>query len=64
VEDELAAYCMNRAVAAFGTTLEADLHDSTKGKKEKAAEAAQAMVFNRWLGTPMKFAEPVPTRRR
>lgn len=63
VVDELAAYCVNRAVAAFGTALEADLHKAAEGKKGNGVEAAHAMVFHRWLGTPMKFATPVPTRR-
>jgi hypothetical protein len=37
---------------------------ATDGKKEGPAEAARQVELNKWLGTPMKFAEPVATRRR
>jgi hypothetical protein len=51
-------------VATFGLAVESDLEEAGKDKKPKAAEAARSMVLSRWLGTPMKFANPVPTKRR
>lgn len=63
VEDSLASYCFDRAVATFGIAVEQDIEEATDGKKKKAAEASASMVRARWLGTDMKFANPVPTRR-
>ena len=60
----MAAFYFDRAVAVFGTTVDAELDKVSEGKKPKQAEAARAIVLHRWVGTPMKFAEPKVTRRR
>jgi hypothetical protein len=63
VEDPLAFYCLNRAVTAFGQAVDSDIDDAVEGKKKPAAEASASAVLNKWIGTPMKFANPAPTRR-
>jgi hypothetical protein len=54
---------VNRAVTLFGQAVDADIDDAVEGKKKGPAEAAASNVLNTWLGTPLKFANPTPTRR-
>jgi hypothetical protein len=63
VTDPLASYCVNRAVTLFGQCIDSEIDDAVDGKKKGQAEAAASNVLNKWLGTPMKFATPTPTRR-
>lgn len=63
VEDPLTFYCLNRAVTTFGQAVDAEIDDAVDGKKKGQVESAASAVLNKWLGTPMKFANPTPTRR-
>ena len=60
--DEFAAYCLDRAVYVFGTTVEEAAEEAAEGKKKKQAQIAAANVVAVWTGAPMKFANPTPTR--
>jgi len=65
VHDELAAYYLNRAVAIFGTRVDADIEEATKDKKTEAQrEASAAIALARWVeGTDVasKFRTPTAT---
>lgn len=69
IDDPLAAYCFDRAVAAFGLTVEDAIEKATEGKKANQIEAAAKMALNTWVGhennvrPKQKFREPVATRR-
>lgn len=56
VEDELAKFCLDRAVATFGLALENELNsvhfkDDKDGKK---AERKRAQILRKWLPETMK----------
>lgn len=60
IDDQLAAFCFDRAVFSFGTALKSEL-DSVKGKTEKEIENAQERVIRKWipdLPTSKKYADP------
>jgi hypothetical protein len=59
----MAAFFFDRAVGIFGSAVDKAVAEARDGKKEKAADAAESVVMNKWLGMPLKFASPTPTRR-
>lgn len=52
IEDELAAYCFDRAVQTFASALEARLHEvSKKAKNEKSAQSKRDSEFRKWMSS-------------
>lgn len=49
VRDDLAAFLLDRAVAHFGTAVDADIDKAQDGKQGRAAEAAANGAIARWL---------------
>lgn len=68
IRDEFAAYCFNRAVMLFGTTMEADLEKAgEKAKSTKSAEFKRQRVFDKWMhmpGEPTKGRFKDPAKRQ
>lgn len=64
MQDELAAFFLDRAVAAFGSRIEADMHQAAEGKNGKQAEMASNMVLVNWIPElgARKFRAPTATR--
>lgn len=59
IQDEVAAWCFNRAVRMFGTELEAEMEESARGaKSDTQAQHRRQAVFARWTGTEVKFRDP------
>lgn len=59
IQEEVAAYCFDRAVHHFGSGLEAALNEAgAKAKNERAAQRARQQVLNKWLGVKPKFRNP------
>jgi hypothetical protein len=59
----LVAYCFDRAVWLFGSTLDAELEESTHGcKDEKSMTRARMRVMDRWFpenrGAKGRFKDP------
>lgn len=61
IDDVYAAYCLDNAVALFGSNLEAELN-SVKGKNDREIEKKRERLMTKWLGLPMKFKSPMATR--
>lgn len=51
IDDELTAWCFNRAVQTFGNALENALHEVSKKAKPKQAEQAVQNKLNKWLSS-------------
>jgi hypothetical protein len=66
IGDRFTAFCLDRAVIYFGSTVDAALSKAeSEAKNTKAAMAKQTMVINRYLGV-QKFRDPAvqgPTRK-
>lgn len=66
IQDEVTAWCFNRAVTTFGRELDADLANAeSKAKNSRQANRMRKMVMDKWmtLGIPdavsgRKFADP------
>jgi hypothetical protein len=58
IEDELGAFCFDRAVTIFGVSLENEI-SSTNGRSEKDTERKRQRVMDKWLGIQPKFRDPV-----
>lgn len=51
INDQVVAFFLDRAVFYFGSSVEADVEASEKGKKtESAKQLARTMRMNMWLG--------------
>lgn len=59
IEDEIAAYCFDRAVNLFGSSLQAELDEArnTAKNKQQAANKQQA-VISKWLNVQRRFRDP------
>lgn len=62
LDDDLAAYCANRATAAFGQAVDAHIMEATEGKKKEQAQAIAENVVAIWTKRQLKFASPTATR--
>lgn len=60
----MAAFLFDRAVARFGSAVEADQREAAQGKDGKRAQMAANMVLVRWLGEEFTggFRTPVATK--
>jgi hypothetical protein len=66
IEDQLAAWCFNRAVTMFGMAVEQDIEEATsKAKNDKQAKRMANDVLDIWLEkehsarqAPSKFRDP------
>lgn len=58
-EDPWAAYCLDRAVSTFGTTVQNEL-DSVEGKNSKEIEIKRQRVLNRFFpdSTGGRYRDP------
>lgn len=56
----MAAFCFDRAVAVFGSTVQAELDEAAnKAKTDTQARNKQAMILRRWLDSgEQKFRDP------
>jgi hypothetical protein len=62
INDEIAAWCFDRAVHLFGTSLEADLEKARGSAKNQFQMTTRTQaVFRRWLGIEQKFKDPLAT---
>lgn len=53
IKDEYAAWCFNRAVFLFGTTLEAEIEEvQNKAKNQRQAQFRLTNLLNKWLYMP------------
>lgn len=67
IHDELAAYCFDRAVVAFGSSVEADIKEEAEDAKDKSQAKRKAqMRLNTWLrddtevaATTQRFRDPM-----
>lgn len=58
IKDEQHAFFMNRAVAAFGMTVSAELQEAAnKAKNASEAKRKTKMILARWLREPETTAE-------
>lgn len=58
IDEQPAAFFLDRAVVTFGTRLELELEKAEQGKKSEVQKTmARTMVLNRWLGVSA-FASP------
>lgn len=58
VADEFTAFCFDRAVTYFGSTIEAALNKAeSESKNAKQAASKQQMVLHKYLGV-RKFRDP------
>lgn len=68
VHDDLAAYCLDRAVVTFGIAVENDIERATAEKSGAAAERAANSVIAKWVVSDdgkvdkRRFRAPVATR--
>lgn len=60
IQGDFRRYIFDKAVATFGTALEAAL-DEVTGKTEKSRESKRARVLDRWLDRELKYRSPVAT---
>ena len=61
IEDQLAAFCFDRAVTMFGLEVDAALKKVVRGaKNDKEAEAKSAREFAKWVRDPStpRFKDP------
>lgn len=57
----MAAWCFNRAIFLFGSSIDADLQMAENGaKNQKQANHKRQQVMSAWLGTPVKYRDPGP----
>ena len=47
-DDEITAYCFDRAVHLFGSSLKAEL-DSVDGKTDKEIQRRRARILRKWI---------------
>lgn len=66
MDDELVAFCFDRAVLTFGNALENKLQEVAKNsKKQKEAERRTAIMFQKWISSGDsktargRFADPM-----
>ena len=57
VEDVWLAYCVDNAVHAFGSALEAELK-SVKGKTDEEINRKRERILTKWLDLPQRFRNP------
>jgi len=62
VEDPVAAYCFDRAVYHFGTSLKAELEE-VQGKTEQEIQRKRLSILSRWIpeastATRQRFRDP------
>jgi len=66
IHDELTAWCFNRAVALFGTSVEEDIRKATYGAKSQEQSQTTAMhILRKWLNdtnTTGLFKDPIAGR--
>lgn len=63
IKGSIRAYCLDRAVWLFGSTLDSELEDvSNKAKNERSAAVARTGVLNRWFpeskAAPGRYRDP------
>lgn len=58
IDDELAAYCLDRAILLFASHVQKAIDAATKDKKENQIEAAAWNALAPWIGAEQKFAAP------
>ena len=63
IDDGVAAFCLDRAVAMFGSRVDNEIQEAQEGKKPAQAKASAALVLERWVGIPARFREPTVTRK-
>jgi len=53
LQNKIHAYCFNRAIWLFGSTLERQLEEvANKAKKPGSAKAKQSLILTQWLWEP------------
>lgn len=61
----MAAFCLDRAIALFGSAVENDIHQAQEGAKNQAeAKRKVSLVITKWFGTETsksQFRNPVAT---
>lgn len=60
VQDEIAAYCLDRAVRFFANHVQRAIDAATEGKSGAAAQVAAENALAPWIGTEQKFRDPMP----
>jgi len=59
VTDPIAAWCFDRAIFLFGSTMQHDLDNAGRGAKNPAiANGKRQQVMSKWLGTPVQYRSP------
>lgn len=64
--DPLAAFCFDRAVFNFGSSLKGEL-DGVSGKNHKEIEGKQTKILRKWLPEAVgstKFADPAARKKK
>lgn len=66
-EDEVLAYCFDKAVTLFGASLENELN-RVEAKTEKEGERKRAQILSKWIpdskaGEGRKFRDPAKSIR-
>lgn len=57
--DEVVAYCLDSAVARWGTSFEGAVQEATRdATDQRAADRAVQRVVRRWLRLPAQYATP------
>jgi hypothetical protein len=63
VSDPWTAYCVDNAVARFGSALEAAL-DAVTGKNDKEINKKRERIMEKWLDIPRRFKSPMASREK
>lgn len=59
IDDEVTAWCFDRAVYLFGSQLDAELREASDGAKSKSqARSRSQRVLTKWLGGKQQFKAP------
>lgn len=63
ISDPWTAYCLDNAVALFGSTLENEL-DGVTGKNSKDVARKRERMLTKWLDLPQRYRSPMAATRR
>lgn len=59
IDDEVAAWCFDRAIYLFGVSIDNDLDKAAHGAKNQgAANIARQRVMAKWIGTKVQYRDP------
>lgn len=62
VSDPWTAFCLDNAVAHFGTSLEAEM-DAVEGKTSAEINKKRQRIMEKWLDLPRRFKSPMATKQ-